>query len=185
MNGFIIRKCCSRLDVTHLYEMMMSEDQYLFSTKITINSEDCFSNWLLEHMESDFHDFFVIADVDKNAPIGYVHNYDFSLQNGNCKIVVYIDAAYRSTGLGGYCAIKFMDYLFSEYPIRKIYVMIYAYNSDSLDSNLKAGFIEEGILKKYRYYNGMFYDLHILSMDRERFYNTLQGVINNKSVKFL
>lgn len=185
MNGFIMRKCCLHFDVPRLYKMMMGEDQHLFSTKITINSEECFANWLLEHMKSDFHDFFVIADVNKNASVGYVHNYDFSLKNGNCKIVVYIDAAYRNIGLGGHCAIKFMDYLFSEYPIKKIYVTIYAYNRESLYSNLKAGFMEEGVLEKYRYYNGKFHDLHILSMNRKRFYNTLQGVINNKSIKFL
>lgn len=52
-------------------------------------------------------------------------------------------------------------------------------------SNQKAGFLEEGVLKKYRYYNGKFHDLHILSMDRKRFYTTLRGVINNKNIKFM
>lgn len=185
MNGVVLRKFYLHADIAYLYKMMINADQHLFSTKITMNSEEGFSDWLLEHIEHDFHDFFVIADEESNVPVGYVHNYDFSLQDGNCKIVVYIDEPYRNTGLGGYCAIQYMDYLFLKYPLKKIYVTIYAYNRESLTSNQKAGFLKEGVLKKYRYYNGKFHDLHILSMDRKRFYTTLRGVINNKNIKFM
>jgi RimJ/RimL family protein N-acetyltransferase len=109
--------------------------------------------------------------------IGYVHNYDFSMRDGRCKLVVFIDESYREFGIGAIAAISFMRKLFDDYPIRRMYLDIYDYNKESLVSNLKAGFKEEGVIKNYRYHDGSFYDLHILSMDRKTFETKLGGRI--------
>lgn len=66
---------------------------------------------------------------------------------------------------------------FVDYPIRKVYFEIYDYNTQSLSSNLQAGFTEEGCLKEYRYHNGVFHDLHILAMSRQDFYKCFEGFL--------
>lgn len=175
MKAIKLRTLSVEHDIDFLYMNMMCPEQYLFSTKIMSNTIHTFRNWLLNQLRSGFHDFYIVEYM--NQRIGYVHNYDFSMKDGRCKIVVFIEETYREFGIGAITAICFMKKLFEDYPLRKLYLDIYDYNKESLGSNLKAGFIEEGVIKKYRYHDGKFYDLHILSMDKETFERKLGGRI--------
>ena len=175
MKTIKLRTLSVERDMDFLYKNIMSSDQYLFSTKITCNTIHSFKNWLLNQLNLEFNDFYIVEYM--NQKIGYVHDYDFSLKDGRCKLVVCIEEKYREFGIGAIAAILFMKKLFDDYPIRKIYLDIYDYNKESLGSNLKAEFKEEGCIKNYRYHNGKFYDLHILSMDRKTFEKELGGRI--------
>lgn len=156
-------------DGLSLYNLMESQDQYLFSTKIHHNTYESFMRWLSVALTSTFHDFFVIRLPGKASPIGYAYSYDFSLRDGRCQVVVCTDFNYRKTGAGGFAAIDLLAFLFRAYPLRKIYATVYDYNKESLASNLSAGFIEEGLLREYRYYDGRYHSLHYLSIDRATF----------------
>ncbi|MCM1060669.1 MAG: GNAT family N-acetyltransferase [Eubacterium sp.] len=156
-------------DIPFLYMAMSAEDQYLYSTKLSFSSMQEFEHWLCCRLKNDFHDFLIIKDAFSLKHLGYVHNYDFSLVDGHCKLVVYIIPECRETGIGSMAAITFMDKLFAEYPLRKLYSTIYDYNKESLKSNLAAGFTEEGILRDYRYYDGGYHNIHYLSISRDDF----------------
>lgn len=162
-------------DIHDLFSYVCSNDQYLFSTRLWFNSEREFAIWIKSRMDSEFHDIFMIKENGKN--IGYVHDYDFDERNGHCKIAVFIEKNHRAYGLGGLASVMFMEFLFAQYSIRKIYIDIYEYNKESLDSNLKAGFEKEGFLKDYRYYAGKYYGMYILSMTREKYENTLRRLV--------
>lgn len=170
MNGFELCGIASEKDIDYLYSVFSGADQFLYSTNLRFNTKQSFENWIFRRIGADFHDFFLVRDKSENSLIGYVHDYDFSLVDGHCKLSVYIDENYRKTGIGGFAAIHFMNYLFSNYPLRKIYSTIYDYNSESLNSNFAAGFVEEGVLGDYRYHDGHYYAVHYLSMSRENFY---------------
>ena len=77
-------------DIDFLYSTMTADDQYLFSTKIRFWTVQAFEQWLICRLRGDFHDFFIVKNRRTNIKIGYVYNYDFSLQHGHCKLVVYI-----------------------------------------------------------------------------------------------
>lgn len=156
-------------DIDFLYDTMTADDQYLFSTKLKFWSVQAFEQWLICRLKMDFHDFFIIKDRYNDRKIGYAYNYDFSLQHGHCKLVIYMVPEYRKKGMGAFAAIDFISYLFETYPLRKLYSTIYAYNSESLKSNLAAGFVDEGILKEYRYYDGEMHDIHYLSLNRQAY----------------
>lgn len=171
--------CCleSKRDIDFLYSIFNGNDQYLYSTNLRFNTKQSFENWIRNQVCTDFHDFFLVKDKNKNNLIGYVHNYDFSLIDGHCKLTVYIDEKYRKTGIGGFVTIYFMNYLFLMYPLRKVYSTIYDYNFESLNSNLAAGFVEEGRINNYRYHNGVYYAIHYLSMSRDRFNDTIGKLV--------
>lgn len=175
MERIKLRRYTPSRDLSHLYYFHTQDDLPLYSTQLCFNTEQQFNNWLQLRLRNDFHDFFMI-DMNKET-IGFVYNYCFSPIDGHCKIAVYIDASYRKFGIGALAAIHFMDYLFSTYSIRKIYLTIYDYNEQSLKSNLQAGFISEGCLKQYRYLDGKFFDLHYLSISREKFQNSLRKLV--------
>ncbi|MGN1345010.1 MAG: GNAT family N-acetyltransferase [Traorella sp.] len=161
-------------DIPFLYNAMSADDQYLFSTKLRFWSIQAFEQWLISRLKNDFHDFFIIKDKN-NRKIGYAYNYDFSLQHGHCKLVVYIEPEYRKIGIGAFAAIRFISYLFETYPLLKLYSTIYTYNQESRKSNLAAGFVEEGVLKEYRYYDGQMHDLHYLSLSRQSYEQKIKG----------
>ena len=164
-------------DLPIIYAFMNNDEQYLFSTKLKCLSERNFEKWFLNRLSSDFHDFYTIKSSATQAVLGYVHNYDFSLIDGTCKLAVYVIPNCRHTGIGGLAAVQFMKKLFYEYPLRKLYSTIYEYNQESLKSNLAAGFKKEGILKDYRYHNGKWHDMYFLSINRETFERTLGKLV--------
>ena len=158
-------------DYHYIYQKMMSEDQSLFSIRLVFNTESVFKDWFIDRLNNDFHDFYIIK-LDDN-PIGFVYDYDFFLKDGHCKIVAYIEKKYQVTGYGCSAVITFIDLLFRLYPLRKIYTTVYDYNIQSLNSNLRAGFVEEGYISQYIFYNRKYFGLHILSMNRDVFYKTI------------
>lgn len=166
-------------DIDFLYAAMVSDDQYLYSTKLNFNSTQSFERWLTHRLYNEFNDFFIIRDPLSSKPFGYVYNYDFSLTDGHCKLVVYVCPEYRETGIGGIAAITFMKKLFDTYPLRKLYSTIYDYNKESLRSNFAAGFIEEGLLNNYRYFDGNYHSIHYLSISRKTFEDTIGRFLNS------
>ena len=90
---------------------------------------------------------------------------------------IFLNKKYRDVGVGALCGVQFLDELFSNYPLRKIYIDVYDYNKQSLACNLGIGFVEEGCLKGYRYNNGEYHDMHLLSITREKFYEKAGGFL--------
>ena len=177
MIGCILERVNIPQDTHFLYKIMTAEDQYLYSTKLRFQSQQGFERWLCCRLKSDFHDFYIVRDPHTLIALGYVHNYDFSLIDGTCKLVVYIVPQYSKIGIGGIAAITFMQRLFSMYPLRKLYSTVYEYNEESLRSNIAAGFQEEGILRDYRYQNGKYHSMHYLSMTKPQFDKTIGKLV--------
>lgn len=159
---------------------MMGDDQYLFSARQTFNTPELFRTWLEEVLKSSFHDFAVIK-MDSDEIIGFLHNYQFSLKDGHCKLAECVKRNYRGSGLGAMAALIFMHQLFEMYPLRKMYLTVYDYNLESLRNNVRAGFCEEGKIRSYKYYNGQYYDMHYYSIYREKFYEIYSGVFHEVS----
>lgn len=175
MNDISFEPLSVQADSAALYRMIMDlDDQYLCFNKTVINSDVDFQRWIIDQTKFAWHDFYIIKIHGERA--GFVHSYQFRLGDGHCKICVYIDKPYRSRGVGGLALVKFLHILFRDYPLRKVILEIFDYNKQSLTSNLQAGFEEEGCIKGYRYFGGDYYDLHILSMDRNTFYGNLARI---------
>lgn len=155
-------------DAESLFDMMCSADQYLFSVPISCHTTEGFTCWLQDRLAFDFHDFRGIYNDDKL--IGFVHNYDFSYRDGRCHVAACIKEEYRGSGAGVKASVSFLRYLFHTYPLRKIYTSVYSYNTQSLLTNQRAGFVEEGRLLESRYHQGKYWDTVIFSVTKEQFY---------------
>lgn len=175
MNDIMLYPMDINKDIHNIYKYMISDEQYMFSSNIVINSKKEFSEWLSSRLNDEFHDFYTI--YLKGDCIGFVYDYEFSLKNGHCKIVSFIDERYRNVGYGGIASVMFIKKLFQRYPLRKVYSTVYEYNEQSFLNNCKAGFVEEGFLRKFRYYNGNYYGLHIFSIERGQFFETIGRLV--------
>lgn len=168
-----------RNDVVDLFNLMLdSKEQVLFHSRFQINSLPEFEKFMATNLATIYHDFYVIFDESTYSNIGYVYSYEFSHYDSHCKICLFVKDKYQNSGIGAYMGVKFVDELFRNYPLKKIFTDVYDYNKQSLLSNLDSGFVEEGCLKEFRYHNGKYYDLHVLGLSREDFYKKFEGVID-------
>ncbi len=170
MDKLILRKVDYAKDLLLLYRYMTDADsQYLLSEQFEVNTLQMYERWLNSRFEMGvYHDFFMV-EPSNGQTIGFTFTYDFSLSNGHCKYTLCLFKEYQKTGFGVAAAIQMMKHLFRIYPLRQIYISVYDYNADSLSANLKGGFEEVGIYPEYRYFNGAYFDLHVLRMTREQF----------------
>ncbi len=178
--NFYFSKFNFREDLEALFAIMLdNRDQILSNQRIQINSIPNFEQWLMNNMSSFYHDFYLIKNVADHSIIGYVYSYDYRIYDGHCKVCLVLSPNHRDSGIGAFVGIKFLDQIFTNYPLRKIYIDIYDYNQQSLNCNLGIGFIEEGCLKNYRYDKGTYFDLHLLSITREVFYKNAERFIKS------
>ena len=68
-------------DIDGVYELLSSDDQFLFSTMTPIRTKNEFVDWLQDRLCSDFHDFRVIYYRDDL--VGVAYNYEFKLKHGH------------------------------------------------------------------------------------------------------
>lgn len=115
----------------------------------------------------------IIINKENNNPIGFIYSYNYNTNNQTIYTAVYIVEKYRKGIIGATAGMIFYNHLFKIKPIRKIYCTVYEYNKDSLNLLKTAGFKEEGILKKHRYFNGNYFDMYIMSLQRENLYKIL------------
>ena len=154
-------------DVFALYED--PQTQPLFSELVPITSHAEFADWLDDALRNAYHDVRVVRAAESGEMAGFAFSYDYHPFDLHCKICLCMTPTWRRTGAAALAGMAFLDDLFRSYPLRKVYALVYGYNVESLQSNLAAGFEEEGVMRAYRYLNGAYHDCHILAMTRERF----------------
>ncbi len=161
-------------DIKCLYDYMTKpENKILFSHVFQTNSDREFVEWLNSRFKCLYHDFYMIElenrEGDKNTSIGFTYSYDFFANDGHCKLGLCLFEKYQNKGYGVGAALKMLNYLFATYSLNQVFTTVFDYNQNSLQSNLKGGFKEVGILPNYRFYDGQYYSLHYLTMERENF----------------
>ena len=159
-----------KVDIDWLYNVYIDKHEAnLFIHDFTFSTKEEFEKIFLQRVLNEYYCFYIICDSD-NTNLGFVYGHDFHNTDLHIKFSMYILPEFRALGVGAISAIRFVDMLFSQLPIKKVYETIFSTNKISLENNLKAGFIKEAILKNYIFSNGKFSDLIFLSVTRERFY---------------
>lgn len=170
-------------DLERLFSYMTKEDnQILFSHGFQIHTLTLFERWLSEKFATNkYHDFFMIEN-SQGETIGFTFSYEFYNYDAHCKYTLCLYEEYQNLGLGIIAGIKMMDYLFTKYPLNRIFVSIFDYNKNSIACHQKGGFKEVAVLPDYRFYGGDYYDLHILTMTREKFYCKQKELLKIKNI---
>jgi RimJ/RimL family protein N-acetyltransferase len=129
-----------------------------------------FRDYIYRKIDRDYHTFF-IAFNESNHVIGVVFSNKYDIKNGFLYTTVALRYEYMKTGLGAEAGLVYCDFLFQNYPIRKIYTTVFSYNELSKNTMYSAGFNIEGTLKQHVFVNGKYHDLNILSVFKNEFYS--------------
>lgn len=158
----------SPLDVQYfenIYKWILNNDiEFLGNVKIKQKSD-------VYKILSDtkFHIQLLMKSSNTGTVIGYICSYNFSKLDGYTYIKTFIESNEQEPEtIEAYN--MFINYLYTCFPIRKIYVEICSQNSKSLQEFKKLGFKLEATLKNDTFFNGKYFDKNILALYKKDFY---------------
>ena len=125
-----------------------------------------FDRMLAAQGTTDYH--FVICLLADARPIGTIGLHGLDLQNGNAEFGIAIgEKAEWSKGYGTDALRAICDFGFGELRLERISLHVYAGNDRARRSYEKAGFTDEGTLRRAHFGRGTHIDVHVMSLLRE------------------
>ncbi len=116
--------------------------------------------------------YYLVASKKEELPIGVGCLRNIDRQNGNAELVLGIgEKDKRLAGYGVDLMIALLDVVFYQLNFEKAYLRISDANALGLKSALSFGFVPEGRLRKHRFADGKYEDLHILGIIKEEYEN--------------
>jgi len=98
--------------------------------------------------------------------IGLVFEYDRSVEDGHSKVTALLEEERTGRGGGVIATALHVDWLFHVLPLQKVYCEVYSYNPSVIGILRKLGLVEEGVLRSDRFFNGSYWDMHVLALYR-------------------
>ena len=147
---------------------------YLWSVSRKLVSQRQFEDEFLNKMHQHFHCYCMVdrqRGEEDSSTIGMCYSYDASDVDGYAFICTYIVPDLTGNGLGVQATALFVDYLFTYFSLRKLYVDIFEYNELSLRTCQRAGFTIEGDFRQHHYFNGRYWDQYRLALYREGWFD--------------
>ena len=120
---------------------------------------------------------FVVVSVDTGQPVGLVSTYGADHRNGTCFVAVLVEEDHRLSGWAAEGFLLTLDYVFGNWPMRKIYADVLARNMDQFRSAASTIFVQEGLLRQHELVDGAYEDVHLLACrksDFDRFVDRLK-----------
>lgn len=154
-----MRKIDVNRDGSQLFELVLAANEIILPNQVKcVNVED-FRRWLLEQLGGFYHDLYVIEENGETRKlIGFALAYDYRMYDRHCLLCIYsikdIEVKYWA---------YFVDKLFKEYPLNKIFWEVELSNVKYLELANELGFSKEMILKEYIYKGGQYLDVCVLS----------------------
>lgn len=175
----------SRYNIQDLFLMQNNVDEmYLWTASRDILTESQLEDIFINRLSQYYHVYLLIYN-ENNDCCGLIYSYDYNVLDGFTYTTIYLQKEFRNQGVAQKSGMLFFDYLFTYYPIRKIYCDVIAYNEHSRHFLQKSGMAIEGELKQHKFYAGKYYDVIKFSMFRENFYkiysDTLQQIKSSTS----
>lgn len=160
---YVLKRIKPDQDCDQLYELIRIHGGFsvLPQQPIFINKED-FRHWILGQLSGYYHDFFMIKDTSRTESsniCGWLLAYDYRIYDGHCKFYGYL-----CQGLNKMITSQFLNILFKEYPLKKVFLQITNADTSLLSVAYELGFKQEAILYEYKYSWGNYKDLLILSV---------------------
>lgn len=113
-----------------------------------------------------FAQFVVVAKASVD-PLGLVQGYGAELRSRYAYLSVAFQPSAMRRGWPLEGVVVFLDYLFLNFGLRKVYIETLEFNLDQFRSALGAYMVQEGRLRDHDEYLGQYVDLHMLAIYRE------------------
>lgn len=109
---------------------------------------------------------FVAVERASGRPCGHVICYNPEFAHGYGSVAAVFVPEHLGTGAGLQCVGSFVRYVFTVWPMRKLYLEVPSFNYPQFAAGEGRLFVEEGRLTAHDYYAGRYWDRHVLAVYR-------------------
>lgn len=128
------------------------------------NNDYIYSNTKLKNVHTEL----IIKSIASEQPLGHIYSYEYNQIDGYLSVGIHIDDNSDSSIILESCNM-FFNYIFTCFPIRKIYYEGNNYNINIMKNFKKMGFkLEANLIKDY-FFNGNYCDKYILALYQKDF----------------
>lgn len=127
-------------------------------------------SWLRNNSSASFHTLGLAVDTLERVHIGNIDLRDISPENRTGEIGVMIgDKRYWGLGYGSDAVRTLARFAFQMMNLQRVHLRTFAYNERAQAAFKKAGFQEEGRLRRHLYTEGRYWDVILMGCLREEF----------------
>jgi RimJ/RimL family protein N-acetyltransferase len=119
---------------------------------------DVFAHFLVVHNSEEF---------PLGEAVGYVGGYSLDVRNGHAHLMIAMRQSARMSPVAVDACMAFMEFAFSQWPLRKIYIDRPA--SIGRISAVERYCDQEGVLREHLFLGGEYVDQYLFSLTREAF----------------
>jgi len=149
-------------DLEFLYKIENNPNYWFVS-----DSKSPYSKWQLkQHIENTVYDIYttkelrlVIEEISTGYPIGLIDLFEFDPSHNRIGLGILISDKFTNRGIAGECIKMVTNYCFNILEINQIWCNIDIENIVSIKLFEKSGFIKTGILKQWKFQNGIYKDV--------------------------
>jgi RimJ/RimL family protein N-acetyltransferase len=128
------------------------------------------SEWLTrvseqERTQQGFH--FAVCELGDDGFIGTIWLRDISLLDGVGELAIFMDKDHLGGGWGTDAQVALLAFGFGTLRLERIWLTVDAHNARAIRSYQKAGFRQEGVMRKARQVNGVRVDGLLMAILRE------------------
>lgn len=173
----LIRTAENEDDILHLYQYRNNSDYMnLCTNKKKVLSFDEFLIEYHREFTRSRHLQMMIGLKNENKIIGTEFSYGLNSYDGYAFVTIFLEESYRKKGYAPEATISFIEFLFKNFSLHKIYMDVYEFNKLSFHTLEKRGAVIEGVLKEHHIYNGQRHNLYrfaIYRKDSEQIYQSI------------
>jgi len=113
--------------------------------------------------------YFAVEDKTSNEFAGYCVARRIDYLSRNAEVGIILMKSARGKGYFKEVSYLFYNYLFNEINLHKVYSFVIEGNL-ALKADKKIGYVEEGLVKEHLWQDGVYKNLHFVSLYKDNFY---------------
>ena len=113
----------------------------------------------------------------RREPVGLVAAYNPSFPNGHVHLAVMTTSKHLGGGNGLYAVALFLNYVFTTWSFRKVYLETTEFNYEQFRSGAGRFFEEEGRLRDHEYFDGRYWDFITLAIYRDTWERKIRALL--------
>ena len=166
-NKVILRPILGK-DVPKFFVWMNDPEVSGFLSRVLPISLEQENEWFQKYLKDTTKINLAIIDIENEELIGSIgiHGLDY-ISGIETTGAVIGNKQYWGKGYGTEAKMLFLEYIFHQLNLRKIYSEVMEFNERSINYSLKCGYVKEATLPDHYYKNGQYWDKIILALYRK------------------
>lgn len=120
--------------------------------------------WLQQRSSNSSNLIFIVADIDKDYPVGYIQFVDIEPIDQTAKLGICLSPDIHGKGVGNEVLLLVFKYLYNCLALRKVILEVREDNERAIKCYEKVGFVCCGKYLKHKFVDGKWHDVIIMEL---------------------